>query len=46
MKKERHPIYRLIVLALVLMLALGVLFLLRGLKAGPEDGALLRAFLG
>ncbi len=34
-KKEKHPIYWLGMLILLLFLALGVLLLLRGLREGP-----------
>ena len=36
MKKEKHPIYWLIVIVLTLLLALGVLLLIRGLQIGPD----------
>lgn len=40
MKKEKHPVYRLILFVLILLLALGVLMLTLGLitGAGQEMG--------
>ena len=36
MKKEKHPIYRLILFCLILLLALGILLLVLGLCAGVD----------
>jgi len=42
MRKERHPVFWLIMLVLLLVLALGVVFLVQGLMQGPDAPALLR----
>ncbi len=36
MKKEKHPVYRLILFCLILLLALGVLLLALGLYLGAD----------
>ena len=36
MKKEKHPVYRLIMFCLILLLALGALLLFLGLQMGAE----------
>ena len=36
MKKEKHPVYRLILFCLILLLALGILLLALGLHAGVD----------
>ena len=38
MKKEKHPVYRLILFVLILLLALGVLMLTLGLLTGTGRG--------
>ena len=43
MKKERHPIFWLILFFLLILLALGVLLLLRGLKEGPNIAEFLQS---
>ena len=37
MKKERHPVYWLLMAALALLLALGVLLLVKGIQLGPNQ---------
>ena len=36
MKKEKHPVYRLILSCLILLLALGVVLLVLGLRVGGD----------
>ena len=36
MKKEKHPIYRLILFCLIMLLALGALLLFLGLQVGED----------
>ena len=36
MKKEKHPVYRLILFCLILLLAIGTLLLVLGLRAGVD----------
>ena len=40
MKKEKHPVYRLVMTLLILLLALGVALLVMGLRLGGDRLAL------